>query len=311
MASDESTILDVVEKVSRSVVNVSTVKILHDMFYQSVPVRGMGSGVVIDPRGFILTNSHVVEGAERIKVTMANGKVLTGRVIGGCGADDIAVIRIEEKGDYPAAELGDSSKLRIGQRVFAIGNPFGLAGGPSVTAGVISAVNRSIRSETGLMENLVQTDASINPGNSGGPLVDINGRVVAISTAIIPFAQGIGFAIPIDAAKKCSQEIMTHGKVIRPYLGIGGLTLNRDMADYYGLSTEKGVLIAQIAPNSPAYEAGIIAGDVITSFGTVAVNSIEDLQKEISKRKAGETVKISIVRGTLKGSLEVVFQSMP
>ena len=141
--------------------------------------------------------------------------------------------------------------------------------------------------------------------------MDINGRVVAISTAIIPFAQGIGFAIPIDAAKKCSQEIITHGKVTRDYLGIGGLTLNRDMAAYYGLSTEKGVLIAQIAPNSPAYEAGIIAGDVITSFGTVVVNSIEDLQKEISERKAGETVKISIVRGTLKGNLEVVFQSVP
>lgn len=311
MAYDESAVIDVVEKVSRSVVNVSTVKILHDMFYQSVPVRGMGSGVIIDPKGFILTNSHVVEGAEKIKVTLANGKVLTGRVIGGCGTDDVAVIKTEEKGDYPAAELGDSSKLRIGQRVFAIGNPFGLAGGPSVTAGVISAVNRSIRSENSLMENLVQTDAAINPGNSGGPLVDITGKVIAINTAIIPFAQGIGFAIPINAAKKCSQEIITHGKMVRPWLGISGLTLNKDMAAYYGLSAEKGVLVAQVSPNSPAYEAGIVAGDIITSFGNTTLNSIEDLQKEIPKRKIGETVKMSIVRGKEKGTLDVVLQSIP
>jgi serine protease Do len=311
LAYDESAIIEVVEKASRSVVNLSTVKILRDIFYQSVPVRGMGSGFIIDPKGYILTNSHVVEGAERIKVTLANSKVLTGRVIGGCGIDDVAVIKIEEKGDYPEAELGDSSKLRIGQRVFAIGNPFGLTGGPSVTAGVISAVSRSIRSETGLMENLVQTDAAINPGNSGGPLVDISGKVVAVNTAIIPFAQGIGFAIPIDSAKKCSREIITHGKMIKPWLGISGLTLNRNTAAYYALSAEKGVLVAQVSPNSPAYEAGIVSGDIITSFGNTPINSVEDLQKEIAKKKIGEKSKLSIIRGNEKAILEVVLQNTP
>ena len=307
---DESTVLEVVERVSRSVVNVSTVKLVHDVFYRTVPIQGMGSGTIIDPKGYILTNNHVIAGAEKIGVTLATGEVLPGKLAGSCISDDIALVKVEATG-LVAAELGDSMKLRMGQRVFAIGNPFGLAGGPTVTAGVISAVNRSIRSERGLIENLVQTDAAINPGNSGGPLVDIHGKVVAINTAIIPFAQGIGFAIPINSAKRCADEIVVHGKVIRPWLGISGLTLTREIASYYGLPIERGVLINQVVSDGPADRAGIVAGDIIIRINDATVNSIEELRTEVHKRNVGKKVNLLILRGTKKGIVEAILERTP
>ena len=307
---DESTVLEVVERVSRSVVNVSTVKLVHDVFYRTVPIQGMGSGTIIDPKGYILTNNHVIAGAEKIGVTLATGEVLPGKLGGSCISDDIALVKVEATG-LVAAELGDSMKLRMGQRVFAIGNPFGLAGGPTVTAGVISAVNRSIRSERGLIENLVQTDAAINPGNSGGPLVDIHGKVVAINTAIIPFAQGIGFAIPINSAKRCADEIVVHGKVIRPWLGISGLTLTREIASYYGLPIERGVLINQVVSDGPADRAGIVAGDIILRINDATVNSIEELRTEVHKRNVGKKVNLLILRGTKKGIVEAILERTP
>ena len=172
---DEKSVLDIIEKVSKSVVNISTIKLVHYMFYQAVPVAGMGSGTIIDAKGLILTNNHVVGGAEKIGVTLWNNAVLEGIIVGSCAVHDIAVVKVKGK-NLQAAELGDSDKLRVGQRVYAIGNPFGLAGGPSVTSGVISAINRTIESQRGLIENLVQTDAAINPGNSGGPLVDLEAK---------------------------------------------------------------------------------------------------------------------------------------
>src|SRR3989337_651752 len=190
---DEKNVLDIIEKVSKSVVNISTIKLVHNMFYQAVPIAGMGSGTIIDAKGLILTNNHVVGGAEKIGVTLWNNEVLEGTIKGSYAVHDIAVMKVNGK-NFQAAKLGDSDKLRVGQRVYAIGNPFGLAGGPNVTSGVISAINRAIESQRGLLENLVQTDAAINPGNTGGPLVDLEGKVIAINTAIIPFAKGIGFA---------------------------------------------------------------------------------------------------------------------
>lgn len=226
-STDENKVLDIIEQISKSVVNISTVKLVHNIFYQAVPIGGMGSGTIIDSKGLILTNNHVVGGAERINVTLWNNEVLEGTIAGSCAVHDIAVVKVKGK-DLQSAQLGDSDKLRVGQRVYAIGNPFGLAGGPSVTSGVVSAINRTIESQRGLIENLVQTDASINPGNSGGPLVDVEGKVIAINTAIIPFAQGIGFATPINAAKNCTNGIVTEGIAKRPWLGIIGLTITRN-----------------------------------------------------------------------------------
>jgi S1-C subfamily serine protease len=307
---DESSILDVVDKVSRSVVNISTIKILQHIFYRAVPVKGMGSGTIIDPEGQILTNNHVIAGAKKIGVTLADGRVLEGRVTGTCSTHDIAIIKVREK-ELPAAELGDSDKLRVGQRVFAIGNPFGLTGGPTVTAGVISALKRSIESKRGMIENLVQTDAAINPGNSGGPLVDVQGRVVAINTAIIPYAQGIGFAIPINSAKKCANEIITHGGMIRPWLGVTGLTITREVASYYGLPIDRGVLVTRVISNSPADNAGIVPGDIVLEFGGKSTNNIEELVKEIQKRKAGEKVEILVLRNSMRWVVEVVLEKTP
>jgi S1-C subfamily serine protease len=292
---DEKAVLDIVEKVSKSVVNISTVKIVHHMFYQAVPIGGMGSGTIVDSKGYILTNNHVVGGAEKITVTLWNGEVLEGKVVGSCAVHDTAVVKVN-KLNMPTAELGDSDKLRVGQRVYAIGNPFGLTGGPTVTSGVISAVNRTIESQRGLLENLVQTDAAINPGNSGGPLVDLEGKVVAINTAIIPYAQGIGFAIPINSAKSCTGGIIKNGVSARPWLGIVGLSITKELARYYDLSLESGVLVTKVAEDSPAERAGVVAGDIILRMDGRAIYSVEDLLSEIHDRKIGNRVRITLYR---------------
>jgi S1-C subfamily serine protease len=303
-------VLDILEKASKSVVNISTIKLVNRMFYQAVPVEGMGSGTIIDPRGHILTNNHVVGGAEKIAVTLWNGEVLEGAIVGACEVHDTAIVKVKKQG-LSAAELGDSDKLKVGQRVYAIGNPFGLAGGPTVTSGVISATNRTIESQRGLVENLVQTDAAINPGNSGGPLVDLEGKVVAINTAIIPYAQGIGFAIPINSAKKCTGEMITDGISVRPWLGIVGLSLTEEISRAYGLPLDHGVLITKVTDSSPAQRAGMIMGDIILRMGNVTIDSIEDLLGEIHGKKVGERVRIAVFRRGFEQFFDVTLSEMP
>ena len=310
MSFDESFILEVVEKVSKSVVNINTVRLLQDYYYQVVPIQGMGSGVIIDPKGYMITNNHVIAGAEKIDATLTSGEVLHGKLVGASISDDIAVIKINQE-NLPTAELGDSEELRVGQTVFAIGNPFGLAGGPTVTRGVISAVNRSIRSERGLIENLVQTDASINPGNSGGPLVDLDGRVIAINTAIIPFAQGIGFAIPVNSAKACTGEMITTGVSERPWLGIIGLSLTEEIARYYNLPVDRGVLVSKVVEDSPADRSGIVAGDIILRLDSAPVYHIEDLLREIHLRKIGGKARLVVYRRGREQTFEVALSKMP
>jgi len=307
---DEDKVIEAIEKCSRCVVNVSTVRLYHDYFYTTVPVKGMGSGAIIDSTGYILTNNHVIEGAKEITVTLANGRTLQGVLKGTCSATDVALIKVHEK-NLPTVEFGNSDKLRVGQRVFAVGNPFGLVGGPTVTSGVISALNRSVRAEEGVIENLIQTDAAINPGNSGGPLIDIRGRVVGISTAIIPFAQGIGFAIPINSAKRCTNDIMVHGRVIRPWLGITGLNITKEIAVYYNLPVESGVIVTEVVHGSPAEDAEIVPGEIIVEVDGVAVRSVEDLLKEIHKKNAGRKTKLTIIHEAEKRIVEVTLAETP
>ena len=311
MASpDEKNVLDIIEKASKSVVNISTIKLVHDMFYQAVPVAGMGSGTIIDPNGLILTNNHVVGGADKISVTLWNNEVLEGTIVGSCAIHDIAVVKVNRE-NLQAAELGDSDKLRVGQAVYAIGNPFGLAGGPSVTSGVISAINRTIESQRGLIENLVQTDAAINPGNSGGPLVDLEGKVIAISTAIIPFAQGIGFAIPINSAKQCTDGIVNEGIARRPWLGIIGLSITEEIARYYGLPVNHGVLVTKVAEGSPAEDGEMADGDIILEIDNLETERIEDLVNEIHKRKVGDKIKIFALRNGREHFFELKLSETP
>jgi S1-C subfamily serine protease len=307
---DEKGVLDILEKVSKSVVNISTIKLVHYMFYQTVPVKGMGSGTIIDSSGYVLTNNHVVGGAEKINVTLWNGEILEGELVNSCTAHDIAVVKVNKE-SLTAAELGDSDKLRVGQRVYAIGNPFGLAGGPTVTSGVVSALNRTIDSQNEFLENLVQTDAAINPGNSGGPLVDVEGKVIAINTAIIPYAQGIGFAIPINSAKNCAGEAVTGEKPTRPWLGIVGLSLTQDIARYYSLPIGEGVLVTKVVNGSPAYQSGIVDGDIILRMDGAPINSVEDLLEEIRQRRIGQKIKIAVFHKDHEQSFEVVLSEMP
>ena len=307
---DEKAVLDILEKVSKSVVNISTVKLVSRMFHQAIPVEGMGSGTIIDSKGDILTNNHVVGGAEKIGVTLWDGEVLEGTIVGACAVHDTAIVQVKKQG-LKAAELGDSEKLRVGQKVYAIGNPFGLAGGPTVTSGVISATKRTIESQRGLVENLVQTDAAINPGNSGGPLVDLEGKVVAINTAIIPYAQGIGFAIPINMAKNCTGEMIKDGVSVRPWLGIVGLSLNEDVAQYYNLPLQHGVLISKVTDGSPAQQAGLIMGDIILRMDNMKIDTIEDLLSNIHNRRVGEKVRITVFRRGFEQCFEVTLSKTP
>jgi S1-C subfamily serine protease len=309
-SKDENAVLDVIEKVSKSVVNISAVKLVNNIFYQAVPVGGMGSGTIIDHEGLILTNNHVVGGAEKITVTLWNNQVVEGTIAGSCSVHDLAVIKVKAN-DLPAATLGDSDKLRMGQRVYAIGNPFGLAGGPSVTSGVVSAINRTIESDRGLIENLVQTDAAINPGNSGGPLVDLEGNVIAISTAIIPFAQGIGFAIPINSAKICTNGIINEGIAKRPWLGIVGLSLTPEIARYYDLPVKYGVLVTKVAEGSPAQNAQMQTGDIILEVDNREITRIEDLVAEIHKRKIGDIINIFALRDSRERFFELNLSQAP
>ena len=306
---DEKAVLDTLEKVSKSVVNINTVKLVSRILYQAIPVEGMGSGTIIDSKGQILTNNHVVGGAEKITVTLWNGEMLEGKIVGACSVHDTAIVKVN-KPDLPAAELGDSEKLRVGQRVYAIGNPFGLTGGPTVTSGVISATKRTIESQRGLIENLVQTDAAINPGNSGGPLLDLEGKVVAINTAIIPYAQGIGFAIPINMAKQCTSDMIREGVAARPWLGIVGLSLSLEISRYYNLPLEHGVLVTKVTDGSPAQRAGMIMGDIILKMDRVDIDSIEDLLGEIHRRKVGDEITVTVFRRGFQQYFDVTLSAM-
>jgi serine protease Do len=307
---DEKNVLDILEKTSKSVVNISVVKHVQHLFYQAVPVEGMGSGTIIDDKGYILTNNHVVGGAENITVALWNGEVLEGKIVGSCTVHDTAVMKVRKE-NLPVAELGDSDKLRVGQRVYAIGNPLGLTGGPTVTSGVISALNRTIEAQRGLLENLVQTDAAINPGNSGGPLVDLEGKVVAINTAIIPYAQGIGFAIPINSARSCTSEVVRTGVSARPWLGIIGLSLTGEISRYYSLPVDHGVLVTKVVDGSPADYSGIVNGDIILRLDSAPIYHVEDLLKEIHLRKIGEKIRLAVFRRGREQSLDVHLSKMP
>jgi len=291
----ENQITDAVEKLSESVVSISSTKLARDFRYGMVPVKGMGSGLIIDPKGYIITNNHVIDDAHGVEITLKDGRVLSGDVIGADPATDIALIRLEAN-NLPAANLGDSEKLKVGQIVLAIGNALGLPGSPTVSAGVISALGRPLPGADFIFEGLIQTDAAINPGNSGGPLADLNGNVIGINTAIIPFAQGVGFAIPMNTVKNVVEQILKNGRVIRPWIGIYGTSLNRAIARTYGLITDSGVLIVEITPDSPAYEAGLGAGDIIIQIGAYVINQMKDLIVALSKLSIGEEASVHFVR---------------
>ncbi len=215
-----------IDKLNESVVAIDSIRLTRNPRYGMVPLEGQGSGVIIDSNGFIVTNNHVIDGASRVQIHLRDGRSFEGEVVGSDPATDVALIRVSSDTPLPAAAMGDSDALKVGQFALAIGNTLGLPGGSTASLGLIGALGRPLPWAEFIFEGLIQTDAAINPGNSGGPLADINGNVVGINTAMIPFAQGVGFAIPINAVKRVVQQIFEKGRVIRPWLGISGMSLN-------------------------------------------------------------------------------------
>jgi len=279
-----------------------------DKFTQIIPMKGKGSGFIVSKDGYILTNNHVIEGADKITVSLADGRQLDAKIVGKDPTFDLAVIKVTA-GNLPVLPLGDSDALQVGEWVVAIGNPFGLD--HTVTVGVISAKNRSIRAGNVSFDGFLQTDAAINPGNSGGPLLDLDGKVVGINTAIIPYAQGIGFAIPVNMAKSVIDDLVSYGRVRRGWLGVYVQPLTSDIAQAYGLKVEKGAVVADVVPGSPADKAGIKRGFVITKVDGVEINDAQDLVFQIRKHMAGDKIKIEIATSSGKRSVTVTLEEIP
>jgi len=309
-----NSIADIAETVGPAVVNIDTVRMVKtqfpsfedpifkrffgrefEEFRRTIPQKGTGSGFIINQEGYVLTNEHVVRKADKIKVTLSDGREFDGEVIGSDVTSDMAIVKI--KADHlPTVTLGNSDELRVGEIVIAIGNPYGLQ--QTVTMGVVSAKGRSIPLGAGeqVYRNFIQTDTAINPGNSGGPLLNTKGEVVGINTAIIPYAQGIGFAIPINAAKKNIDDLITLGKVRRSWLGVYIQEVTPEIAEQFNLKEAKGVLVGDVIKDSPAEEAGIKRGDIITRVNNEEVDSPGELQDKIRDIDIGKKANIEVVR---------------
>lgn len=293
---EEEKIVKVVEEALPSVVNVSTIALRRDMLLQVMPVKGVGSGTIIDKDGYIATSYHVVEGVQQIEVTLYTGERFEASFIGADKLMDVAILKIDASNLKPI-KFCDYENLKVGQLVVAIGNPLGLPGGPTVTIGVISALNRTLQTPRGVMSRIIQTDAAINPGNSGGPLINMKAEMVGMSTAIVPFAQGIGFAVPSDTVRRIFEDIRLYG-LARPWIGIAGIDLNRAIASYYGISFMRGVLVVSVFENGPAFKAGIRPGDVILRVGESNISSMDDITKSLRGKRVGDVVELSIGRAS-------------
>jgi Do/DeqQ family serine protease len=319
----QSAFVTVAEKVRPAVVNIGTVQVARnrrapivpgpgagdDPFFKDFfdqffgrggPGRreefrqpGLGSGVIIDKRGYVLTNYHVIRGADSVTVKLPSKEEFQGRIVGTDAKTDLAIIRFQPEGQIRVATLGDSDTLRVGEWAIAIGNPFGLD--QTVTVGVVSATGRS---EVGIAtyENFIQTDASINPGNSGGPLVNLKGEVIGINTAIVATGQGIGFAIPANMVKRVTSQLIDRGKVTRGWIGVSLQPLTTELAQALGLDNTRGAIVARVYPGSPAEAAGLQPNDVIVKFSGTAVEDYHHLQRLSSDAEPGTTVPLDIVR---------------
>ncbi|GAB1352031.1 DegQ family serine endoprotease [Erysipelotrichia bacterium] len=328
-----SLIADIAEKVSPAVVAIESVQYVRarrragsgdpflDQFFghlfdddfmghnNVIPKRGNGSGVLISPDGHLLTNEHVIADADEIQVKLNNGKSFKATIIGKDTLTDLAVLKIEADNALPHIPIGDSSTMRVGEWVIAIGNPFGL--GMTVTTGVISAINRDLSVDrTRSYKDLIQTDASINPGNSGGALINSRGELIGINTAIIPYGQGIGFAIPVNRAKRIVGDLMAYGKVKKAFLGVTVQRITPDLAKYFEIP-EEGVLITDVARNSSAEKAQLVPGDVILEIDGKKIRNPSDFQEGIDDHRVGDKVSIKIFRKGKEGVAEVEFRENP
>jgi S1-C subfamily serine protease len=283
---EERNVIQVARQASQAVVGVRQ-------------ARGAGSGVIIRRDGVILTNAHVVGNAQTVEISLANGNRLTGQVLGRDPGVDVAVVRVNAN-NLPTAPLADSDRLEVGQVAIAIGNPLGYE--RTVTSGVVSATNRTIAGTA--LEGLIQTDAAINVGNSGGPLLDSRGRVIGLNTAILRdpggagVAPGLGFAVPINLANDIAQQLLTNNRISRTYLGVGTMDIVAEMAAAYNLPVREGIVVTSVGPGTPAEQAGIRAGDIITQIDNSRMTDGGDLRRLLRERRAGQSVRIRVLRPT-------------
>ncbi len=321
--AEEQNNIAIYKRVLPSVVNITSTALVFDFFYGTVPQQGQGSGFILDKAGHILTNYHVIEGANRgIEVTLSNKRNYPGRVVGVDKVHDLALLQIDAP-DLQAVTLADSSQLNVGQKVYAIGNPFGLSG--TMTRGIISSI-RLIRNADGApIEDAIQTDAAINPGNSGGPLLNSSGEVIGINTMIASNgadqSSGIGFAIPINTAKAVLADLIRYGRVKRPSLGIVSYAIGPDLASQMGLAADSGVLIQRVIPGGAAERAGLrggneqayvgntpimLGGDLIVAIDGQQVTDPQDISALMDKHQAGDTISVTIVRGKKQMTLKLI-----
>jgi len=301
------TVIGALERVQPSVAYVDVERHPAGGASRAAPRGGSGSGFLFTPDGYMLTNSHVIHGAARIGVTLADGSQYEASVVGDDPNTDLAVLRIGSAEALPHVELGESGKLRVGQIAIAVGNPLGLT--QTVTTGVVSALGRSLRSYSGRMiYDVIQTDAALNPGNSGGPLVNSAGQVIGVNTAIIPGAQALSFATAMDTAKWVVMQLFAHGRVRRAYIGVAGTTtpIPRKVQRFLELPAATGVHVMEVVSGSPAAAAGMRAGDTLVAVDSVTVDGIDALQRVMDASRIGKPVEVAVVRRTQRLSLAVV-----
>jgi serine protease Do len=290
---------ELVAEVAPAVVSIVTETVSYNWFWQAVPQTGAGSGIIISPDGYIVTNNHVVEGAQKVTVTLSNGSTFAATIVGTDAQTDLAVVKINANNLSYLHFLNNSlEQLNVLDPVIAVGNALALPGGPTWTSGVISNLGRSIEEETGVVLNgIIQTDAAINPGNSGGPLLDTAGQVVGINVAIASNSENIGFAISTDTAIPVVQSIIAEGKVARPWLGVQVATVTSTIQQYYNLAVNTGALITSVTSGSPADKAGLRPGDVITKMDDEDISTTADLTSAIGSHQIGDQVEITYYRG--------------
>ncbi len=303
--------VEIVKRLTPSVVHVFTESVSPGAFNQLVPTTGVGTGIILREDGYVLTSNHVIAGADFITVTLDNGDSYAGRLVGGDTNPDVAIVRIEASGLEPAS-IGSSAELQVGEDVIAIGHALALAGGPTVSKGVISALGRSI--DGGLQDtyvDLIQTDASINPGNSGGPLVNNRAEVIGVNTAALGGGEDIGFAINIDDAMAVSLQLIEKGFVERGFLGISPVNLTPAIAMQIGVPVYEGIVVARVVENSGAFAAGLQGEDVIVSMGGQEIRNTGDLSKFLLENLPGERVSIRAFRGNEEIQTEATLSERP
>lgn len=326
---DEQNNVDIYQRCNPAVVNITAVTLTRDFFFEIIPQKGVGSGAVIRPDGYIVTNDHVVGNAQNVEVTLSDKSQFPARVVGTDPDSDLAILKIDPKGkkltslDFAATEV-----LAVGQKVLAIGNPFGLGG--SLSVGVISSLGRDIRTQTDrLIKDIIQTDAAINPGNSGGPLLDSSGKLIGINAQIVSRSggsEGIGFAINGKTVKKIADQLIQFGRVLRPDLGIDGVGLSPALFSSLGIPTPRGVMITEVFSQGAAKSAGLraadrelvygfrripIGGDVIYQIDEAPISSLRDIFDYLAEKKVNDTVVVHIVRGKSKQTVSVKLKALP